>query len=208
MDLNEMDEKWQEIAPTLAAMEKTNPFSVPDRYFNEMQQQLYSRLKVGQFDNEKPYFNVPDNYFDILESKITSVIQLEKLKPISESQEFSIPENYFDTLEKKIRTRIESEEIKTSQPKIRQLLSSWVIYAAAASIVAIISFGLYFNNRSNNLEAQIAKLPADEIVDYLQLYSDVGDAPLIIKNLGTEFDISELSTDVIDQEIEQYLELN
>lgn len=208
MDLNEMDENWQKVAPTLAAIEKTNPFSVPDGYFDQMQQQLQSRIGIAQFDNEEPYFNVPDNYFETLESKITSVINLEHLKEISDNQAFSIPENYFDTLEEKIKAKIGSEVLKTSQPKVRRLFSSWKTYAAAASITAIISFGIYFNSKNNNLEAQIAKLPADDIVEYLQLYSDAGDAPIIIKNLGTEFDISELSPDVTEQEIEQYLELN
>lgn len=208
MDLNEMDENWQKVAPTLAAIERTNPFSVPERYFDEMQQQLQSRMRIAQFDNEDLYFNLPDNYFEKLESKVTSVIKLEHLKEISDSQAFSIPENYFETLEEKIKAKVESEVLKTSQPKVKRLFYNWKTYAAAASITAIISFGIYFNSKNNNLDAQIAKLPADEIVEYLQLYSDAGDAPIIIKNLGTEFNISELGPDVTEQEIEQYLELN
>jgi hypothetical protein len=208
MDLNEMNENWQEHAPTLAAMEKTNPFSVPDGYFEEMQQQLHSRIRISQLDDNETFFKVPDNYFETLEDKLKSISKLEELKGSSHSEMLSVPEGYFDTLEQRIKAKLGSEELNAVPTKIRRLRSNWITYAAAACITAIISFGIYFNTQNNTIEAQMAKLPANEIVDYLQLYTDAGDAPMIINSIGAEVDISEIGSEASEQEIEQYLKLN
>ena len=204
MDLNEMNENWQERAPTLAAMEKTNPFSVPDGYFEEMQQQLHSRIRIRQFDNNENVFKIPDDYFETLEDKLVSISKLEGLKENSHTEILPVPEGYFDTLEQRIKAKLEAEELNAAPTKTKRLYSNWITYAAAACITAIISFGIYYNTQNNNIEAQMAKLPADEIVDYLQLYTDAGDAPMIINSI----DISEIGSEVSEQEIEQYLELN
>lgn len=207
MDLNEMNENWQEHAPTLAAMEKTNPFSIPDGYFKEMQQQLHSRIRIRQFDDNENVFKIPDDYFETLEDKLISISKLEGLKLNSQPETLLVPEGYFDTLEQRIKAKLEAEDLKAAPTKIKRLYSNWITYAAAACITAIISFGIYFS-QNNNIEAQMAKLPADEIVDYLQLYTDAGDAPMIINSIGAEVDISEIGSEVSEQEIEQYLELN
>jgi hypothetical protein len=202
-----MNEDWQKEAPILAAMDKTNPFLVPDGYFEEMHQQLQSRITISEFDNEESFFKLPDNYFDTLTEKIISINKLEQLKQSSGSEIFSVPANYFNNLEASIKSTIAIEPVK-QEAKIRSLTSSWVTYAAAASITAIISLGIYFNSRNNNIETQIAQLPADEIVNYLQLYSDAGDAPVIIENLDNTPQLSEMGSKITDQEIEQYLESN
>lgn len=208
MDLNEMNENWQEYAPTLAGMEKANPFSVPEGYFEVMQEQLHSRISINQFDNNENYFTVPDKYFETLTDKLRSISTLEQLKETSELEVFQVPEGYFDSLEQRIKAKVKADELNAAPTKIKRLHANWITYAAAACITAIISFGIYFNSQNNNIEAQMAKLPADEIVDYLQLYADAGDAPLIIKSIGAEIDISEIGSEVSEQEIEQYLDLN
>lgn len=208
MDLNEMNENWQEHAPTLAAMEKTNPFSIPDGYFEEMQQQLHSRIRIRQFDDNENVFKIPDDYFETLEDKLISISKLEGLKGNSHTEILPVPQGYFDTLEQRIKAKLEAEELNAAPTKIKRLYSNWITYAAAACITAIISLGIYYNTQNNNIEAQMAKLPADEIVDYLQLYTDAGDAPMIINSIGADVDISEIGSEVSEQEIEQYLELN
>lgn len=209
MDLNEMNENWQKDAPTLAAMEKTNPFFVPEGYFEEMEEQLRSRIAISGFEEDEVIFKLPENYFDTLPDKINSIIRLEELHHESPQEIFSIPENYFDTLESKIKAKISAEEPKKTEVKVRTLFSSWTTYAAAACITAIISFGVYFNNtKSQDINAQIAELPADEIVDYLQLYSDAGDAPEIIKTIEDGSELSQLNPELSEQEIEMYLKSN
>ncbi|MBC8054532.1 MAG: hypothetical protein H7Y13_15840 [Sphingobacteriaceae bacterium] len=209
MDLNEMNESWQTNAPTLAAMEKTNPFTVPEGYFGELEEQIAGRIKITQFDNNQALFTTPEGYFESLTDKIVSVTNIGQLKPEQDSGVFTVPENYFTGLEEKIKNRL--EPLATgSDSKIKYLLSRWTSYAAAACITAIISFGIYFNSTGNNndIEAQIAQIPAEDIVDYLQLYSDAGEASAIIENLEDGSELSKLSPEISEQEIEQYLELN
>ena len=203
-----MNENWQEHAPTLAAMEKTNPFSIPDGYFEEMQQQLHSRIRIRQFDDNENVFKIPDDYFETLEEKLIAISKLEGVKGKSLTEILRGPQGYFDTLEQRIKAKLEAEELNAAPTKIKRLYSNWITYAAAACITAIISLGIYYNTQNNNIEAQMAKLPADEIVDYLQLYTDAGDAPMIINSIGADVDISEIGSEVSEQEIEQYLELN
>jgi hypothetical protein len=208
MDLNEMNENWQKEAPTLAAMEKTNPFKVPDNYFEGMSEQLRNRITISEFDNNETLFTVPENYFETLTDKITSITALEELKQ-PDSKIFTVPDNYFITLEERIAARLPLEK-EVSTPKIRRIFSSWSTYAAAACLTAVISVGVFLNigNGGENIQSRIAQLPADEIENYLQLYSDAGDAAMIVNTLGTGSEISELVPEVSEQEIEKYLEQN
>lgn len=205
MDFDEVNESWEEQAPMLAAMEKENPFLLPPGYFEKMAEQLNAQINISQSVTVGSILKAPENYFDNLEERISSVIKLKQLKESDVAEIFNIPENYFNTLEGKITSKINSE---SSQPKIRKLISKWTTYAAAACIMGIIGVGVYLNVKSNDIESQFSKLPSDEIVNYLQLYSDVGDAPVILKSLDNKIEFSDIKSDISDQEIIQYLELN
>ncbi|HEY0056206.1 MAG TPA: hypothetical protein VGB63_12685 [Pedobacter sp.] len=208
MDLNEINENWQEEAPKLAAMEKNNPFLVPEGYFEEMQAQLHAQIFIHQFDKQQELFQVPDQYFDTLTDQISSRVKLEQLVGSKNEEVFSVPENYFENLEDKINAKIGITSQK--QSKVRKLSSSWITYAAAACITAVLTFGIYNYRTSNtdNVENQIAQLPEEEIVNYLQLYSDAGDIPVIASNVEDVPEVSELLPEISDSEIEQYLQLN
>ncbi len=116
--------------------------------------------------------------------------------------------NYFSSLGEKIKTKIDKSEKKESKPIVKKLTTSWFGYAAAACITAIIAFGLYLNTGTKNVNNQLSDIPATEIVNYLQLYSDAGDAPVIMENLGDKPRLSELDATVSELEIKQYLESN
>lgn len=205
MDFDEMNEGWEKQAPTLAAIEKENPFLLPTGYFEKMAEQIHAQINIHQFDTDSSILEMPENYFDNLEERITSVIKMEQLKGSDVSEIYTIPENYFNTLEGEITSKVYS---KSSQPKIRTLISKWTTYAAAACIMGFIGIGVYLNTKNNNIENQFSKLPSDEIVNYLQLYSDVGDAPIILKSLDNKIEFSDINSEISDQEIKQYLELN
>lgn len=206
MDLNEINENWQETAPKLAAIEKVNPFEVPENYFEAMAKQLDAQIGIMHFDNSRVPFDIPENYFESLSKNINRRIKLEELRETSNA--FTIPENYFLNLEDNIRSKVESTGNKPQKSLVRNIRQSWITYVAAACITAVIGFGIYLNGATNNISAKMADLSSDEIANYLQLYSDVGDAPLIISSFGTETDLYELETDLSDAEIEYYLESN
>jgi hypothetical protein len=209
MDLNEMNENWQKEAPKLAAMERNNPFLVPEGYFDEMHKQVQAQISIHQFDKQQDFFQVTDEYFDSLTDQITSRVKLEHLVGSADEEVFSVAENYFNSLEQKINTKI---GIKAQEPTtVRKLSSPWLTYAAAACITAILTFGIYTFRTSNtdNVESQIAQLPEEEIVNYLQLYSDAGDVPVIVGgSVENVPEVSELLPEISDSEIEKYLKSN
>jgi hypothetical protein len=206
MDLNEMNENWQNEAPKLAAIGRTNPFSVPEGYFEEMERQLNSQIKICEFSQTNTFFSVPANYFEELPEKISSIVHIEELK--NAEPVFGVPDDYFEKLESKINNKILAE-VKQRKSKVRSIFSSWLTYASAACIASIIGIGVFIENRNQqDINEQIAQLPAEEIVDYLKLYSDAADAPEIIKSVEDGADLAEVSNDLSAAEIEQYLELN
>ena len=52
-------------------------------------------MSLKQVNPNNP-FTVPDGYFDELEQQIMSYINLDELKTGSASDGFTVPENYFD----------------------------------------------------------------------------------------------------------------
>jgi hypothetical protein len=208
MDLNEINENWQNEVPKLAAMERNNPFLVPEGYFEEMHKQVQAQISIHQLDKQQNFFQVSDDYFDSLTDQIISRVKLEELLTSADEEVFSLRENYFENLEDKINAKI---GITAQEPsRVRKLASSWTTYAAAACITAVLTFGIYTYRTSNtdNIQSQIAQLPEEDIVNYLQLYSDAGDAPVIASSVENVPEVSELLPEISDSEIEKYLKSN
>ncbi len=144
MNENIENNDWIIEAPALAAMGKRNPFSVPDGYFENCEEAIFSAvfldgLKQKTNDNN---FEVPQNYFEELTERINTRIALEEL-PKAENA-FAVPENYFDTLQSRIADRIAA----TAPQKEAKIIPLWrrniVKYASAACFLLIASFVLYF----------------------------------------------------------------
>lgn len=206
MDVNNMDEGWEKQIPLLRAAGKENPFDVPDGYFNNLQQQITSRIAIETVSPRDSNGNlaVPQGYFDTLEDQIMSSVRLEKLKNLTEEGGFTVPEGYFDSLNNSIKQKAGLVE-KREDAKVRTLVPSWLKYAAAACIMISASTGLYFLQKSDSIDKQLAYIPDEAIVDYLLVNSDAGDMPVIINNINSTPDIGP-EMELSDQEIEQYLE--
>ncbi|EOR92501.1 hypothetical protein ADIARSV_4306 [Arcticibacter svalbardensis MN12-7] len=207
MDLDNMNEDWEEQAPGLAATGKRNPYTVPTDYFNEMQHQLSSRIKLESMygTNSAEIFEVPDQYFEELEGHILTSIKAEQFKDNIKEDGFTVPEGYFNSLQASIQQKIANQPNK-KEVKIRRLVPSWLSYAAAACLIISISTGLYFyQKQASSIETKLAYMPDDAIIDYLLINSDSGDLPVIIDNLNSTSSVnSELG--IPDAEIEEYLE--
>lgn len=206
MDVNNMNEGWEKQSPLLNAAGKRNPFNVPDGYFAEMQQQITSRITVESAipGDENRGFSVPEGYFATLEDQIISSVKTEEIRSRADNEGFTVPHDYFESLQESIlqKTGITS---KPAEAKVRRLAASWLSYAAAACIMIATGTGLYFYQKSESIDAKLAYIPDEAIVDYLLINSDAGDMPVIIDNLNNTEDI-EPAIELSDQEIEQYLE--
>lgn len=212
MSLKNKNEDWNQDAPSLAGMDVTNPFNVPDNYFSELTEHLQARVRIEALIGEKHQnnFQVPDQYFETLEDQILSSVKAEELKEQISTEAFTVPEGYFTDLQNRIISRTTQGDNDNKKPIIRKLIPSWMKYAAAACITAVIATAVFLNNKTNdnNLasEVEFSQIPQTEIVAYLQTYNNTGDADLIAEHLRSTDDLSDLDLEFSEQEIQQYLE--
>lgn len=182
-DFSEMDDSF------LQGLKK-NPFSVPDNYFEELQQHTLSITKIIDFKTEAS-FKVEEKYFDNLESQILAQINIPE-----NTNSFTVPVDYFDTLSDKIKEKVKTQLPEKQQTKIIKL--SFIKYAAAAVILLATTFGVYNLNSKNTSEDtvisnKLAEIPNQEIVDYLSTYSDTNDIILTIENDDDDISLIEES---------------
>ena len=203
MELNEQDKDWQKDAPTLAAIGNTIPFIVPSEYFEELSNKLKSRVFIESICfNNKDGFNVPPDYFEDLTSRIENRVSVENIRALAPSEGFALPEGYFADLSNRINLRL--EESTTRESPVRKLFTSWVSYAAAACITAMIATGIYFNSNTYNFNEKLSEVPDQEIMNYLQVYSTAGDTPFIIETLNPD-ELEHVTPDVTAEELELYI---
>ncbi|MGB4398728.1 MAG: hypothetical protein WBJ10_05125, partial [Daejeonella sp.] len=144
----------------------------------------------------------PDNYFEGLTSRIEERISTEKIRSFSSSEGFAVPERYFEGLTDRILARI--DDLDAKKPVVRSLFTSWMSYAAAACITAVIASGIYFTSNTYNLNDQLSDVPDQEILNYLQVYSTANDTPFIIENLNPD-QLETVAPDVSAEELELYI---
>lgn len=201
MDLDKKHQDWEGEAPELAKMPVSNPFMVPQGYFDDLEEAIHARIRLEALSlNKDSGFKVEDDYFELLPEKIEASIAFQELKEEMTTEGFSVPAGYFEGLQERITQRVQP------QPRVRKLYSGWMNYAAAASITLAVAFGFLMNRSAPNFSAKLSKVPEQEIVNYLQLYSDQMDSQVILENMEHNSAFSDVSEDVSAQELKYYLE--
>ncbi len=158
--------------PLLSSIGKTNPFAVPQDYF-ELREELFL---LGFKDLN---FVVPANYFNELSVRILNRIELEEevkaystLSSISKQNVFETPENYFEEL----TIRIESQTKEVKVVSIFARVKTTYKIAMAAAVALIISLSILFYNQNtgvqqNNECTTLACLSKKEILNSLYMQS-------------------------------------
>ena len=156
-------------------------FTVPENYFEELSGNIQSRIFIEEALNvENTGFTVPQNYFEDLSSQIQSRIFVEEAL-ITTDETLSVPQNYFAHLNKSILNKtVNQDTAKRKGVVVRMFSSTAFKYAAAACLMVMVGTGVFLkqffdpeavHNRSY-LHKQVAKVPIDEIEEYLQLNAD------------------------------------
>jgi len=201
MNENIENNDWKKDVPALAAMQKSNPFNIPNGYFESVEEKVKSAIFIDGLNKElnSDSFEVPQNYFENLSERIQTNIKLSALP--KDKHSFSVPEHYFNDLKHKITNRIAAEQpIKTV--KIIPLWRRNILkYASAACFVLIASFGAYFYQ--NNASSVPAQTPSAELSSDQLLY-DI-DENTIIEHLEQQNTTSANNTSASDTEMENYL---
>lgn len=206
MDFNSTDFELMKEAPTLHAIGRKNPFTVPENYFASLTEALNTRILIesARFENEQE-FKLPENYFEQLPDLIEGRLALENIKSgLAAKSGLTIPTGYFEELSPRILALINDQPSK--EQTVPKLKTMWTSYAAAACVVLIMSTALFFSlHNSNNIDARLAKIPEQDIVNYLQLHADIGDTPAIMENLNHNASYTQLSNDVSADDLEFYI---
>ena len=203
MNENIENNDWMNEAPALAAMGKRNPFSVPDGYFENCDEAIFSAvfldgLKQKTSDNN---FEVPQNYFEELTERIEMHIALAEMPKAKNA--FAVPENYFDTLQSRVADRIAASEPKKEARIIPLWRRNIVKYASAACFVLMASFGVYFYQNGSTTTVQ--QVQSAEAINEQLLY-DI-DESTIIDHLEAENTTTSTikTTSASDTEMENYI---
>ena len=206
MELNDRDMDWFKDAPMLVDAGKEIPFTVPPEYFINLSDNINRRVLIesARFENEEEFIT-PPGYFEQLSLRIQNRISLENIKTLVPSSGFKVPADYFLNLPERISLKLE-KPAKANTP-VRNLLTSWISYAAAACITVMIATGIYFNSSNYQFGQQLSKVPDQEIINYLQVHSTAGDTPFIIENINPD-ELEQINTDVSSEELEQYINDN
>jgi hypothetical protein len=99
--------EWLNEYMSLKQVNPNNPFTVPEGYFDESEQQIVSFIKLDALKTGAPSqgFTVPENYFEELSDNIHSRINIEEALD-KEITGFEVPEGYFEDLSQQIQSRI------------------------------------------------------------------------------------------------------
>jgi hypothetical protein len=162
--------EWLNDYMSLKQVNPNNPFTVPDGYFNELEQQIVSYIKLDELKASSPSngFVVPENYFEDLSNIITSRIIIEEAVD-KEATGLTVPEGYFDELSANIQSRIaveealnNSEDAFTVPPgyfdELRQNIQSRIAVEEALN-KSEDTFSVpkgYFDELSQNIQSRIA----------------------------------------------------
>ena len=104
--------EWLNDYLSLKQVNSSNPFTVPDGYFDELEQQIVSFIKLDELKNNNAPsqgFTVPENYFEELNANINARINIEEAFD-KEVTGFAVPQDYFEELSDNINARINIEE--------------------------------------------------------------------------------------------------
>src|SRR4051794_4043758 len=139
----------QEIAPVVAGIGKQNLYFVPEDYFNSLAESIFVHIRLAPLKSYNP-FSVPEEYFEnfadsvltkIHDSRVKTEVyeELSEVAPLLNSIDktniFSVPNNYFQ----KLPGLIQPEEKPSKVVSFGSAMRKWITYAAAASVLFIIS---------------------------------------------------------------------
>ena len=150
--------EWENEAPKLAKLDRTNPFTVPSDYFEELQERINQSVFISSLQkSEGSGFTVPTNYFDELQSQITSKITLAQFT--EESTGFKVPDGYFEQLQQNIEAKT------TSTKKAVKLWQKPLFkYTVAASLVLASTTGWFANEQYQNKQLRKTELAKEQLL--------------------------------------------
>ncbi|TDO22021.1 hypothetical protein [Pedobacter duraquae] len=205
MDNTLENKDWMAEAPHVAALSRSNPFTVPDQYFEGLNTQILNAVYMDKLKEKAGTFNaeVPAGYFENLSADIFSRIFIDTIQSKATETGFDVPRGYFEQLESKITQRISLEEQPEKVTPIFKLWhSSMLKYATAACIVLISAFGIYVNQDDAIPAAPVVTSKA--ALQAEQILFDI-DEEVIIDHIQSSNTTQAANTSASKAELEEYI---
>ncbi len=207
----------QEISPLLNRIDRHLPlYAVPDGYFAGLALQILERVRTSAGEVPAGYF---DQFAGSMMARIRAMEAAEKevpaleaselpslLESISRTNPYRVPVGYFEALPTQLLEAVQEKR----KAKVVSFSAKWMRYAAAAAVAGIITT-ITVLNIGRHTDAvpvsQIASIPDQEIINYLQEQDLPITDPASKVVASADFsdnDIKDLFSDVSDSELEQY----
>lgn len=210
---------------TLPQSTESNGMEVPGHYFEELSSRISTQITEATWREsvQETGFTVPQGYFEQATEQITGQAKMENRRSVLNESPFEITSGYFEGLPSRILDRIKAEEDAVIAPEtsenirpIGRSIPRWTRILAAASIIAILSLGIFFGLNQNTPtlqsafssgEVSLESIPDEEIATYLAMNNDGLDYLVeYITTDGIEKDVLS-ATDFADQDLEEYIKL-
>ncbi|MFN0256869.1 hypothetical protein [Pedobacter ureilyticus] len=183
--------EWENEAPQLAKLKKSNPFTVPSYYFEGLEERINQSVFINSLQkNEDTGFTVPLHYFDKLEEQIKTRVSLEQFKD-GEQNGFAVPNGYFEKLQQSITAQT-TERKKTIKLWHQPLFK----YAVAACLVIASTTGWFANEHYQNKQLRKTELAKE------QMLYDI-DESVIMEYMQEAQNVK--TANVTDSEMENYI---
>ncbi|POY38344.1 hypothetical protein C3K47_02805 [Solitalea longa] len=160
---------FNDLEKNLPQPEQTSPFTVPENYFNSLNDRIWERIKMEDaglniegLTNENP-FKLPETYFENLSSKIKDQLDTGdeedvhlSIPGLNNINPFTAPTDYFDELPTTIEERVFSEIADIELENANQtFIRRFYRLAIAACFTALASWFGYNIYQVNQLDKQM-----------------------------------------------------
>jgi hypothetical protein len=188
----------------------------------DIAEELQQIIPGSTWPAETPGYGVPDGYFEQLPGQIMQQIHAQQSAAVAEELDemgpflsqmpkqhpYAVPEGYFDTVPGQIMAAIPAANTAKVIPMpAGKGYWKWAVAASVTALIAISTLFFVTSNSTSSMEAQLAAISDQEMMDYLHTYTD--DSDPIFANVSLPTSIRQeqyLTDDVPTSAIEQYLE--
>jgi hypothetical protein len=178
---------------------KTSGFKIPMDYFDEIENDVISKLNTEKF-SKRNNFNVPNDYFNEVEDIVVAKL---KAEAIQKNDAIIIPDNYFDKIEDKVFNKLKSEK-KSKVITLKKFTKFIAPIAIAASLLLLVYLNTtskkytfdsistaaiesYFENGGNDVDVlSIASLYTEDELKNEEIFDSTVTDSVVVNYLSEE----------------------
>lgn len=199
----------------------SEPYQVPEGYFNTLADNILSRLKnqeisaeeeisqlsplLSGLKRENPYL-LPEGYFDKNLSSLPYIIAEDQpsaiLKLVEQETPYEVPAGYFDSLPQQVLSRT------SRRTPVISMKRKWMKMAVAAVFAGMIAIsGIFYLNAPSsdtNIAKQLKNVPTNELDEFIRT-ATLTPPRDTTQDPGSGADVSILLKDVSTQEMDAFL---